>query len=217
MAVNSDSEFAKVDSELKAVGIEMSSSKEALVTKTRLLRSSLKTLHLEEVRRIAVERTADKQAVSLKKMQAKAVQLATALSSMNATIANTAVELRLSRSQLQTVVHDKASEAAHAEASLRSQLKDSHAESEDLRQKVGRVVQMVQADLSDKDRQATELLAAEHARTEKVKRELEGQQKELKELRTRSSELAEENYKLQARASHPDDVYTSSSHKENAA
>lgn len=214
-ADDTNGEFAKVDSELKVAAIELNSSKEALETSTRSLNATLINLRSERVRRTAAEKTSEAEAVSLKKMQAEASQQAAALTSMNMTIAKTAVELRATRTQLQTVVAAKASEAVHSAAVIRGELKDSRAESEELRQKLGRVVQMVQSDLADKDRQASELLDAEHARTEKVKRDLAGQQKELKELRTRSSELAEENYKLRARVGHPGDVY--SSHVETTA
>lgn len=195
----SNAEFSKVDLELKAAAAKLNSTKKALTAGTQSLNVSLANLRMEKIRHADAESTSEAQAVSLEQMRVEASQQAAALATTNTTLSKIAAELRSTRAQLRSVVATTASEAARSGAELRSELEASNAESNELRRKLGRVVQMVQSDLADKDRQASELLDAEHARTLKVLRDISGQKKGLKELRTQSAELAEENYKLRAR------------------
>lgn len=211
LSYESNAEFSKVDKELKATMAKLNSLKEALTAGTQSLNVSLASLRKEKIRRANAESTSRAQAVSLEQMRVEVSQQALALAAINATgskvtaeLRSTRAEHRSTRAQLRSVSATKASEAARSAAQLRSELDASNAESEELKQKLGRVVKMVQSDLADKDRQASELLDSEHARTVKVLRDIAGQENDLKDLRTQSAKLAEENYKLRARIDNKD-------------
>lgn len=191
---------SQLNLELRADAVVLNSSSVALQSQTRSLNATIASLHSEESRRAAAEKTSAVEALALKQTHAKISEDAVSLAAANATLTKTTAQLRTAVAQLRSATAANASETDQSVAELQAELQASRAESLDLKRKLGRVVKMVQSDLAAKDREASEALAAEHATGEKARAELAAGQREAEDLRARSAELASENHKLRVLA-----------------
>jgi len=193
-----DAEAEKANLELRAVSLELNSSNVLLQSQAQSLHTTIALLHAEESRRSAAERTLSAEAVAIKSMRTKISDQALSLTSAKAALAQTSAQLRAARGQLLSATSGNASDADPVVTKLQSELQASRSESRQLKQRLGRVVKMVRADLAAKDREASDALDKEQGETEKAHAEFAARQKEMLNLRAEALDFAAQNSKLRA-------------------